>query len=147
MLERGAESSKSGSEKSTKITLYIASHEGEDLAAIITLFQDNEAVYLYGCSSNNKRNLMPNYLVQWTAICDAKNYGSKIYDFYGIPPTGSENHPMHGLYLFKTGFGGREVHRPGSVDIPLSKFDGLYCLAESLRAFYHKKIMKKIRGR
>ena len=76
-----------------------------------------------------------------------KNYGSKIYDFYGIPPTGSENHPMHGLYLFKTGFGGREVHRPGSVDIPLSKVYGLYCLAENLRAFYHKKIMKKIRGR
>ena len=147
LLERGAKSSKSGSENRTKITLYIASHEGEDLAAIITLFQDNEAVYLYGCSSNNKRNLMPNYLVQWTAICDAKNYGSKIYDFYGIPPTGSENHPMHGLYLFKTGFGGREVHRPGSVDIPLSKIYGLYCLAENLRAFYHKKIMKKIRGR
>ena len=90
---------------------------------------------------------MPNYLVQWTAICDAKNFGSKIYDFYGIPPTGSENHPMHGLYLFKTGFGGREVHRPGSVDVPLSRFYGLYCMAENLRAFYHKTIMKKIRGR
>ncbi|WP_294430912.1 peptidoglycan bridge formation glycyltransferase FemA/FemB family protein [uncultured Treponema sp.] len=146
LMERGANSEKSASEK-TKITLYIASHEGEDLAAIITLFNENEAVYLYGCSGNKKRNLMPAYLVQWTAICDAKAFGSKTYDFYGIPPTDDENHPMHGLYLFKTGFGGWQVHRPGSFDIPLSPLYSLYTVAENLRAFWHKKIMKKIRGR
>ncbi|MBQ0050962.1 MAG: peptidoglycan bridge formation glycyltransferase FemA/FemB family protein [Treponema sp.] len=129
------------------VTLYIASHEGEDLAAIITLFQKDEAIYLYGCSGNNKRNLMPAYLVQWTAIQDAKNFGSKIYDFYGIPPTGDEGHPMHGLYLFKTGFGGPEVHRPGSFDIPLSWLYKPYTMAENFRAFWHKKVMKKIRGR
>ncbi len=145
LLVRGENST--GTEQETKITLYIASHEEEDLAAIITLFQKDEAIYLYGCSSNNKRNLMPNYLVQWTAITDAKNYGSKIYDFYGIPPTGSDKHPMHGLYLFKMGFNGREVHRPGSVDIPMSFFYGLYVFAENLRSFWHKKVMKKIRGR
>ncbi len=145
LLVRGEKSG--GTKDETKITLYLASHEGEDLAAIITLFQKDEAIYLYGCSGNKKRNLMPSYLVQWTAIQDAKAYGSKIYDFYGIPPTGSEAHPMHGLYLFKMGFGGREVHRPGSVDIPLSPLYGLYILAENLRAFYHKKIMKKLRGR
>lgn len=145
LLLRGEKSK--GTKDETKITLYIASHEEDDLGAIITLFQKDEAVYLYGCSSNKKRNLMPNYLVQWTAIMDAKNYGSKIYDFYGIPPTESENHPMHGLYLFKTGFGGREVHRPGSVDIPLSRFYPFYILAEDFRAFWHKKVIKKLRGR
>lgn len=130
-----------------KITLYIASHEGKDLAAIITLFSKDEAVYLYGCSGNEKRNLMPAYLVQWTAICDAKKFGSKIYDFYGIPPTGDDKHPMHGLYLFKTGFGGKEIHRPGSFDVPYSVMYRLYTLAEDFRAWYHKKFMKKIRGR
>ena len=142
LLERGAAS---GGE--ADITLYIASHEGDDLAAIITLCTGDEAVYLYGCSSNEKRNLMPNYLIQWTAICDAKNFGCKIYDFYGIPPTDNPNHPMHGLYLFKTGWGGAEVHRPGSFDMPLSRLYGLYVTAEKLRAFWHKKVLKKIRGR
>lgn len=146
LLERGSASEKSDSDK-TKITLYIASHEGEDLAAIITLFQEHEAVYLYGCSGNNKRNLMPAYLVQWTAIKDAKAFGSRIYDFYGMPPTDDEKHPMHGLYLFKTGFGGAHVHRPGSFDIPLSPLYSLYTFAENARAFWHKKVMKKIRGR
>ena len=147
LLERGAESEKSEGEEKTKIPLYIASHEGEDLAAIITLFNESEAIYLYGCSGNNKRNLMPAYLVQWTAIKDAKAFGSRIYDFYGMPPTDDENHPMHGLYLFKTGFGGAHVHRPGSFDIPLSSMYSFYTLAEKVRAFWHKKIMKKIRGR
>ncbi|MBQ7158342.1 MAG: peptidoglycan bridge formation glycyltransferase FemA/FemB family protein [Treponema sp.] len=142
LLERG-----SSVTSDTSVTLYIASHEGEDLAAIVTLFSADEAVYLYGCSGNNKRNLMPNYLVQWTAICDARAFGCKVYDFYGIPPTDDPNHPMHGLYLFKTGWGGKEVHRPGSFDIPLSRLYGFYIFAEKLRAFWHKKVMKKIRGR
>lgn len=135
------------SDDSSKITLYIASHEGDDLAAIVTLFNKDEAIYLYGCSGNEKRNLMPAYLVQWTAICDAQKFGSKIYDFYGIPPTGDEKHPMHGLYLFKTGFGGPEVHRPGSFDIPFTGMYKFFTMAEDFRAWYHKKLMKKIRGR
>lgn len=131
----------------SQVTLYIASFEGEDLACIVTLFQKDEAVYLYGASGNSKRNLMPSYLVQWNAILDAKKFGSKIYDFYGIPPTNEENHPMHGLYQFKTGFGGDEIHRPGCFDVPLRKTYILYALLENFRAFWHKKVMKKIRGR
>lgn len=130
-----------------RVTLYVASHEGDDLAAIITLCAGESAVYLYGCSGNEKRNLMPNYLVQWTAICDAKRFGCTAYDFYGIPPTDNPAHPMHGLYLFKTGWGGAEVHRPGSYDIPLSRWYGIYAAAEKFRAFWHKKVMKRLRGR
>ena len=129
------------------ITVYIASHEGENLASIITLFSKSEAVYLYGASSNAKRNLMPAYLLQWTAICDAKSYGSAVYDFYGMPPSDDKNHSMYGLYLFKTGFGGRIVHRPGSLDFPLSPLYAPYALAESARAFYHKRIKKILAGR
>ena len=129
------------------ITVYIASHEGENLASIITLFSKSEAVYLYGASSNAKRNLMPAYLLQWTAICDAKSYGSAVYDFYGMPPSEDKNHPMYGLYLFKTGFGGRIVHRPGSLDFPLSPLYAPYAFAESARAFYHKRIKKILAGR
>lgn len=130
------------------VYLYIAEHEGDEIAAIMTLFRRDEAVYLYGASSNKKRSLMPNHLLQWTAITAAKQYGAKRYDFYGIPPEGKdEAHPMHGLYLFKTNFGGKNIHRPGSFDVPLSPLYGLYAFFESLRAFWHKVVLKKIRGR
>lgn len=129
------------------VTLYLAKHENDYLGAIITLFSRTESVYLYGCSSNIKRNLMPNFLLQWTAMQDAKNYGSLYYDMYGMPPDDNENHPMHGLYLFKTGFGGKNIHRIGTFDVPLHCFYRICIAAENARAFWHKKIMKKIRGR
>ena len=130
------------------ISLYIAEHEGEEIASIMTLFSHDEAIYLYGASSNNKRNLMPNHLLQWTAMKDAKAYGSKFYDMYGMPPEGKdENHPMHGLYMFKANFGGKNIHRTGSWDIPLKAIYHPYSAAEKLRAFWHKKVIKKLKGR
>lgn len=144
-----ASNSQNAKDEKIKITLYLAKHEEDYLAGIITLFYGNsEAVYLYGASGNIKRNLMPAYLLQWTAIRDAKDFGCTSYDFYGMPPTDNENHPMHGLYLFKTGFGGKHIHRPGSFDVILNRTDyRLYSLAENMRAFFYKVLVKKLHGR
>ena len=129
------------------VSLYIAKHENDTLAAIITLFTPYQATYVYGASCNIKRNLMPAYLLQWTAIKDAKNFGSKTYDFYGMPPRDDETHPMYGLYRFKTGFSGQNTHRIGSIDIATSPLYKPYKTAEKLRSFYFKKIKKAIVGR
>lgn len=139
---------RSSSNSNPIVTLYLAKHENDYLAGIITLFCKREAVYLYGASGNIKRNYMPAYLLQWTAIKDAKKFGAPVYDFYGIPPTDDENHPMHGLYLFKTGFGGTVVHRPGSFDIPLRQFTyNTYTMMEKFRAWFYKKAVKKLKKR
>lgn len=130
------------------VKLYLATHESDVLAGIITLFCKKEAVYLYGASGNIKRNFMPAYLLQWNAICDAKKFGCPIYDFYGCPPEENKNHPMHGLFLFKTGFGGKLIHRPGSFDVVLKKnWYTLYRTAEKLRAWFYKSLKKKLAGR
>jgi len=131
---------------SLSVRVYFAEHDGTPLASIVTLFCGDEAVYLYGASSNEKRNLMPAYSLQWRAIIDAKAAGCERYDFYGIPPRDDPSHPMYGLYRFKTGFGGSIVHRTGSVDQPLRPFAyGLYRLVEAGRAFWYKKIVKMLR--
>jgi lipid II:glycine glycyltransferase (peptidoglycan interpeptide bridge formation enzyme) len=129
--------------------LYIAGHEGEDLAAIITLFRGEEATYLYGASSNNKRNLMAPYLLQWAAMRDAKAAGCLRYDLFGIPPNDDPNHPMAGLYRFKTGFGGAIIHRPGSWDFSYKPLiTGLFRAAEGLRKTIRSAKKKPgIRGR
>lgn len=146
LLKQSSEQIKEGKDVPL-VSLYFARHEEDYLASIITLFSKTESVYLYGCSSNVKRNYMPSYLLQWNAIKGAKSYGSSYYDMYGIPPTDDDKHPMHGLYLFKTGFGGKNIHRPGSFDVPISLFYSVYNLIEKFRAFYYKKIKKIIRGR
>ena len=143
---KNLESNNSEYKESPLITLYIAEHEGEEIASIMTLFSKDEAIYLYGASSNHKRNLMPNHLLQWTAIKDAKNYGSKCYDFYGMSPEGKdEKHPMHGLYMFKSNFGGQNIHRTGSWDVPTKWIYFPYSFAEKLRAFWFKKIKKMMK--
>lgn len=127
----------------TKMGLWVARHEGEAIAAIVTAFRRDRALYLYGASSGRKRALMPAYALQWEAIRAARLAGCVEYDFFGIPPDDDPSHPMAGLYRFKTGFGGRIAHRAGSVDmayIPI--FHRAFSAAESLRIFWHKRVRK-----
>ncbi|MDR1957243.1 MAG: peptidoglycan bridge formation glycyltransferase FemA/FemB family protein [Treponema sp.] len=98
------------------LRLYLAEHTGDLIAAVVVLFRGKSGVYLYGASSDHKRNLMATYALQWQAMRDAKTLGCREYDFFGIPPREDPAHPMAGLYRFKTGFGGRIRHRPGSWD-------------------------------
>jgi lipid II:glycine glycyltransferase (peptidoglycan interpeptide bridge formation enzyme) len=98
--------------------LYIAEYEGDNIAAIVTLFMGKNATYLYGASSNQNRNVMAPYALQWKAMQDAKEAGCTDYDLFGIPPDDNPSHPMAGLYRFKTGFGGKIIRRSGSYDYP-----------------------------
>jgi len=123
-----------GTHNSIEARLYTASHEGDFLASIFVLFRGEGATYLYGASSNNKRNLMAPYALQWKAMQDAKEARCRRYDLFGIPPNEDPNHPMAGLYRFKTGFGGQIIHRAGSWDyVYKSFFYNLFNFAEGLR--------------
>lgn len=116
------------------LRLYLAEHEGRPIASIIVLYYGQEATYLYGASSDEKRSLMPAYALQWKAMRDAAEAGCRTYDFFGIPPSDDPSHPMHGLYRFKTGFGGEIVHRAGSWDFSYrASVSALFRAAEGVR--------------
>ena len=85
------------------------------------------------------------YALQWRAMEFARECGCTGYDLYGIPATDDPELPMHGLYRFKTGFGGRIVHRYGCYDAVLRPV--LYAAlraAERARYAYFKSIRRKI---
>lgn len=125
------------------LRLWVATHEGQAVASIVTLFYGTTATYLYGASSDEKRNLMPAYALQWAAIKAAKAAGCLEYDMYGIPPTLDEQHPMAGLYRFKTGFGGEIRHYPGAWDyVYLPLWYSVFRAAERIRLFWHKRLRK-----
>ena len=86
--------------------LLMAYHGAVPIAGAIEVFCGEKAWYLYGASSNDHRNLMPNYLLQWTMILRALERHCRIYDFRGVPGAVSEDHPLYGLYRFKKGFSG-----------------------------------------
>ena len=98
--------------------LLMAYHEGQAISGIIPIMYGNKTWYLYGASSNSKRNLMPNYLLQWTMIQEAIDRGDDMYDFRGVSGVVDENHPQYGLYRFKKGFNARFVEFIGEVYLP-----------------------------
>lgn len=96
--------------------LLLAEYEGQLLAGIFVTLFAHEAIYLYGASSNEHRNLMPNYLLQWEAIRWARQRGALRYDLWGIPDTDNEGEAMAGVYRFKRGWGGRVVKFTGGFE-------------------------------
>lgn len=107
-----------------QVCLLIAEHDNEPLAAMFLVITGNRGTYLYGASSSNKRNLMATYALQWRAITLAKEMGCTEYDMFGISPNPDPDHPMYGLYRFKTGFGGEIHHSMGCWDYPIE--EGIY---------------------
>jgi lipid II:glycine glycyltransferase (peptidoglycan interpeptide bridge formation enzyme) len=125
------------------IKLLLAEHEEDLLAGIIIAIFGKRSTYLYGASSNKKRNLMASFALQWQAIKLSMEMGCIEYDLFGIPPDDNPTHPMHGLYRFKTGFGGKIQHRSGCWDYPLSAMYRIYLFVEKCRDYYFKKLRKK----
>lgn len=83
---------------------------GDRLIAAVTLVRFGTTCwYVHGASSNEHRNLMATYLLQWEAIQRAKRWGCALYDFRAIPDRLREDQDMYGVYRFKEGFGGRAV--------------------------------------
>jgi len=65
--------------------LFLAEYQGGILAGIVITVFGRQAIYMYGASSSEQRNLMPNHLLQWEAMKWAKTQGCTVYDLWGIP--------------------------------------------------------------
>ena len=104
--------------------------------------QGQDAYYFYGASSNEYRNLMATYLIQWAAIRWAKSQGCTRYDLWGIPDADlttleaefqQRRDGLWGVYRFKRGFGGQVVQSIGAYDYVYSPL--LYQLYNLRRKF------------
>ncbi|GAB4521626.1 MAG: peptidoglycan bridge formation glycyltransferase FemA/FemB family protein [Anaerolineae bacterium] len=105
--------------------LILAEHEGDVLAGIMVFAVGDTALYLYGASSDVKRNLMATYGVQWEAIQWAKRRGCRWYDLWGIPDEDEatlesqfqeRGDGLWGVYGFKRGWGGQVIRSAGAWD-------------------------------
>jgi lipid II:glycine glycyltransferase (peptidoglycan interpeptide bridge formation enzyme) len=101
---------------SNQAHLLLAEYEGHLLAGIFVGLLGKQAMYLYGASSNEWRQLMSNHLLQWEAMRWAKQQGATQYDLWGIPATDDEDEAMAGLYRFKRGWGGEVVRFMGAYE-------------------------------
>lgn len=120
-----------------RAALLLACHQDKVLAGIAVTALGRQAIYMYGASSDEGRNLMPNHFLQWEAMQWAKAQGCTEYDLWGIPDDagrmpaegaeggepgldsalpaagGSE---LSGVHRFKSGFGGEVRRTVGAWD-------------------------------
>ena len=107
------------------------------LAAAITVSYGDNASYVHAASLATK--IPGAYLVVWAAIQDARARALKLFDFWGIGPSGSHAHAWQGLTLFKKGFGGYEASYLTAWDLPLRfRYSAVYLL----EAYYYRIIRR-----
>lgn len=78
--------------------VYIVTHEDDLLAAALTIHYHGKMYYLYAGSTNVKRNLNPNHVLNYEMIQWGIEVGAEQYDFGGYFEIGD------GLYKFKKSF-------------------------------------------
>jgi lipid II:glycine glycyltransferase (peptidoglycan interpeptide bridge formation enzyme) len=99
-----------------RMELLLATSSEAPVAGLLMARYDAVAYYLFAGSLLRRKDAMPSYGLQWEAMRIARRTGCRWYDLFGIAPNGMPGHALHGLYVFKTGFGGRLVHRRGAWD-------------------------------
>jgi lipid II:glycine glycyltransferase (peptidoglycan interpeptide bridge formation enzyme) len=106
--------------------LFLTRYEGQNLSGALCFIIGDKSWYVYGASSNEHRNVMPSYAMQWAMIRWAREAGCSWYDFRGVSPrrraegesaeeVEKEDH-LQGLNRFKEGFGTRYVEYIGEFD-------------------------------
>jgi len=123
--------------------IFIAYFRGIPIASLFAFRFGNRIWYMYGASTNEYRNLMPNHALHWHLIKWAKENGFKLYDLWGVPSSPSEKHPLYGVYRFKKGFNGQLKTWVGVYDLPFDKltyalFDKGIQLYQNMRSLLTK---------
>lgn len=106
-------------------TLLLAEYEGKLLAGAMIFAIGPTATFLFGGSSNEERERMPAYAIQWAAIEWAKAQGCQWYDLWGVPDADPDelesqfsgrDDGLWGVYRFKRGFNGQIRRTVGPAD-------------------------------
>jgi len=99
-------------------TLYIADADGTAVAAALCFDFAATRYYAHAVSDPDRgRRLQAAAPLVWRMILDARDGGSRRFDFWGITPGGTGDHAWEGFSQFKRSFGGEAVERAGTWDL------------------------------
>lgn len=110
------------------------------LSGAILTYCGKKAYYLYGASSNDFRELLSNYFMQWNMMEFSKNRGCTSYDFGGISGIMQKDDHEYGLFDFKRRFNSEVNEKIGQFYYILNPF--VYFIFKT-----YLKIIKFIRKR
>lgn len=93
------------------------------LSGALFAISGTKGYYMYAGSSDEYRELLPNYFMQWEIMKYAKARGALSYDFGGISGMeGESGDKTPGLFAFKRRWGARSAARIGEFDYVFKPF-------------------------
>lgn len=102
-----------------------AEYQNRPLAALMLFSRGERTWYFYGASTDEERNRMPTYILQWEAMRWSAKQGCDQYDLWGVPDAEEDeleanfthrSDGLWGVYRFKRGFGAILVRSVGAWD-------------------------------
>lgn len=96
--------------------LWLALDGAEAVAGLLCIAQPGQLWNLYNGSSQVGRQQRANELLQWYAICWARQQGCRCYDLRGVEGAPVPENPGYGLHRFKGQLGGELVRYAGQMD-------------------------------
>ena len=101
-------------------SLYLAEVDGESVAGVIAFESPTTGYYAHAADDPERsRQIVAAAPLAWQIVLDCRAEGRTTFDFWGVIPDDSVDHPWAGFSRFKKTFGGRMVTRPGTFDLPL----------------------------
>jgi hypothetical protein len=101
-------------------SLYFAEVEGQSVAGVIAFESPTTGYYAHAADDPERsRQIVAAAPLAWQIVLDCRAEGRSTFDFWGVIPDDSVDHPWAGFSRFKRTFGGRMVTRPGTFDLPL----------------------------
>jgi lipid II:glycine glycyltransferase (peptidoglycan interpeptide bridge formation enzyme) len=103
--------------------LFLADWQGTTLAGVFATFMGRKAWYKDGGSVKEHADVMAPHLLQWEVMRWLRERGAESYDLVAVPRRAqlSTEHPLHGLYRFKSGFSDHITEFAGTWDLPLHR--------------------------
>lgn len=109
-----------------------ASHpNGIYLSGALLMFAGKKSYYLYGASSNDYRDFLPNHHMQFAMMQYARENGATSYDFGGTDNNPDKDSSHYGLWTFKKVWGTYLSEKVGEFDYVLNK--PLYQVIENVK--------------
>ena len=103
--------------------LFFAALDGQVLAGVFATYLGRKAWYKDGGSTKEHSAVMAPHLLQWEVMRWLKARGVEAYDLVAVPPAAelTAEHPLFGLYRFKSGFSDRITEYVGTWDLPIHR--------------------------
>lgn len=117
------------------VDIYLATFQGEVLAAFMLFKLKDCLFYPYGASLNTHREVNAPTLLMWEAIKYGQSLGLKSFDTWGcLGPDAHESENGYGFHRFKQGYGGNLVQFVGTFDLIInSQLYQLYNFVDKFR--------------